>query len=93
MTPAEYRAKAEQLLKEAQEAEPKGSPEKIALALGYLKLADLAEQNARNDVVYETPVRPAGTVLMQQQPQAQQQQAQQQQAQQAAKDEPADEKK
>jgi len=85
MTPSEYRAKAELLLKEAQAAEPKGSPEKIALALGYLKLADLAEQNARNDIVYETPVAPAVTVPMQQQPQAQQQQAQQ-----AAKDEPLD---
>jgi hypothetical protein len=85
MTPAEYRAKAALLLEQAQAAEPKGSPDKVALALSYLKLADLAEKNSRNDMVYETPMTPAVTVPMQQQPQAQQQ------AQQAAKGRPLDE--
>jgi hypothetical protein len=90
MTPAEYRAKAEQLLAEAQLAEPKGRPDMIALAISYLRLADLAEKNAGADLVYETPPvpeTPAITVPMQQQPQAEQQ------AQQAAKPEPSDEQK
>jgi len=81
MTPAEYRAKAALLLERAQAAEPSGNPELIAVALSYLRLADLAEKNASNDMVYETPA----PVPIQQQPQAQQQ------AQQAAKGEPSQE--
>ena len=86
MTPAEYRAKAALLLERAQAAEPDGNRELVAVALKYLRLADLAEKNASTDLVYETPVHtpPAITIPMQQQPQAQQQ------AQQAAKPEPSD---
>jgi hypothetical protein len=51
MTPAEYRAKAELLLEQAQAAEPKGNPQLVSLALRYLRLADLAEKNASNDMV------------------------------------------
>jgi hypothetical protein len=74
MTPAEYRAKAEELLEQAKGAEPKGNPELVALALRYLRLADLAEKNAGTDIVYETPTV---TVPMQQQAQPQQEQQQQ----------------
>jgi hypothetical protein len=83
MTPADYRAKAEELLERTQAAEPKGNPHLVSLALSYLRLADLAEKNATNDMFYEMP---ALRVPMQQQPQAQQQ------PQQAAKPEPSDEK-
>jgi hypothetical protein len=83
MTPVEYRAKAEELLAQAAIAEPKSNHELIALALKYLRLADLAEKNTRADIVYEAP---SITVPMQQQPQPEQQQ------QQAAKPDPSDEK-
>jgi hypothetical protein len=55
MTPAEYRAKAALLLEQAQAAEPDGNREIVTIALRYLRLADMAEKNSRNDVVYETP--------------------------------------
>jgi hypothetical protein len=47
MTPAGYRAKAEQLLEEAHEAEPKGSPERSPSPLKYLRLADLPEKRPK----------------------------------------------
>jgi hypothetical protein len=81
MTPAEYRAKAALLLERAQGAEPSGNPELIAVALSYLRLADLAEKNASNDRVYETPTPGSDTAATQAQ----------QQAQQAAKGEPSQE--
>ena len=84
VTPAQYRAKAEELLALANVAEPKSDPELVALALKYLRLADLAEKNACSDIVYETA--PSLPVPMQQQPQSEQQQ------QQAAKPEPSDER-
>jgi len=74
MRPAEYRAKAMLLLEQSQGRS--NSAEITQLALSYLRLADLAEKNASNDVVYE----PASvSVPMQQgcdpqQPQHQQQQ-------------------
>jgi hypothetical protein len=83
VTPAEYRAKAEEFLAQAKLAEPKANYELVALALRYLRLADLAGKNAGTDVVYETPTV---TVPMQQQPQVEQQQ------QQAAKPDSSDEK-
>jgi uncharacterized protein YfaP (DUF2135 family) len=70
MRPAEYRAKAVLLLEQAQ-AYSENRTEIMQLALSYLRLADMAEKNAGNDVVYETP---SVSMPMQQQPQPQQQQ-------------------
>jgi hypothetical protein len=55
----------------------------VSLALRYLRLGDLAEKNAKTDIVYETP---ALRVPMQQRPQTQQQ------PQQAVKPQPSEEK-
>jgi hypothetical protein len=82
MTPAEYRAKAALVLERAEAAGPERNREMVAVALSYLRLADLAEKNSITDLVYETPA--TVTLPMQQQPQAEQQ------AQQAAKGEPSE---
>jgi hypothetical protein len=82
MTPAEYRAKAALVLERAQAPDPELNREMVAVALSYLRLADLAEKNAKTDLVYETPA--IVTLPMQQQPQAEQQ------AQQAAKGDPSE---
>ena len=67
-----YRIKASELNAEArQEPNAERRAELENLAMAYLRLADQAERNARNNVVYETPVR---------QPAVQQQQQQQSQA-------------
>jgi len=81
VTPAEYRAKAALLLERAQTVSG-DKTESMQMALSYLRLADMAEKNARTDLVYETP---KVTVPMQQQPQAEQQ------AQRPAKRDPSDE--
>jgi len=81
MTPTEYRAKAEELLERAQASQ--GNPQLTSLALSYLRLADLAEKNAGNDMSYETPTV---TVPMQQQAQSVAQPMQQQQQQQKTED-------
>ena len=59
MTPAaQYREKAAEFLVLAHgEASPRLHLEYTAMAQRYLRLADLADQNSRNDVVYETPKR------------------------------------
>ena len=52
-----YREKAVQHLEEVHLT---GSPvlhaDAIRLALSYLRLADMAEKNGANDIVYETPI-------------------------------------
>src|SRR4051794_36190480 len=70
------------ILERAEAAAPERNREMVALALSYVRLADLAEKNANADLVYETPA--TVTLPMQQQPQAEQQ------AQQAAKGKPSD---
>jgi hypothetical protein len=76
MTPAEYSAKAIWHLELAEhETDLEKKTENLTLALSYMRLAQLAEKNAKTDLVYETPpFRPAA------QPKQQQQQQQQQQA-------------
>jgi curli biogenesis system outer membrane secretion channel CsgG len=70
-----YRIKASELNAEAgQEADAERRKELKRLAMAYLRLADQAERNARNNVVYETPP-PRSAVQPQQQQQQQQQQA------------------
>jgi hypothetical protein len=52
-----YRDKAVLHLEQAHSAGSNAlSAEAIRLALSYLRLADLAEKNGTNDIVYETPV-------------------------------------
>lgn len=66
-----YRIRASELNAEArQEPDAERRKELKSLAMAYLRLADQAERNAQNNVVYETPA---------QRPAAQQQQQQQQQ--------------
>ena len=67
-----YRIRASELNAEArQESNTQRRVELETLAMAYLRLADQAERNAQNNVVYETPSpRPAGR-QQQQQPQAQ----------------------
>lgn len=68
MTPDQYRDKALDLAKLARaETDPFGKAEYWKLSQAYLRLAEQAERNSQNDLVYETP--PASR----QQPQAQQQ--------------------
>jgi hypothetical protein len=59
MTPADkYRAKAAEMLANSQtETSPIARGELMKLAEAYIRLARLADQNARSDLVYETPVR------------------------------------
>jgi hypothetical protein len=76
MTPAEYSAKAIWHLELAErETDVEKKTENLTLALSYMRLAQLAEKNARTDLVYETPpFRPAAQPVQQQQQQQQQQQ-------------------
>jgi hypothetical protein len=68
-----YRIRASELNAEAhQESSTERRSELEKLAMAYLRLADQAERNAQNNVVYETPPRPPAV--------PQQQQRQQQQA-------------
>jgi hypothetical protein len=69
-----YRIRAAELNAEAhQESNTERRSELEKLAMAYLRLADQAERNAQNNVVYETTApRP---VVRQQQQQRQQQQA------------------
>jgi hypothetical protein len=70
----EYRAKAiGHLILAEHEPDIDKKVEQLHLALGYMRLAQLAEKNALTDLVYETPA-PATQPVRQQQ---QQQQAQQ----------------
>ncbi|MBX9825981.1 MAG: hypothetical protein K2Y27_13425 [Xanthobacteraceae bacterium] len=65
-----YRVKASELNAEArQEPDAQRRNELKSLAMAYLRLADQAERNAQNNVVYETP-SPRPTLQQQQQPQA-----------------------
>ena len=55
----EYRAKALECLEQACRApNPAVRDEFTNLAVSYVKLCVLAEQNATTDLVYETPPRP-----------------------------------
>ena len=68
-----YRIRASELNAEAhQESDTQRRAELEKLAMAYLRLADQAERNAQNNVVYETPPpRPAvRQQQQQQQPQA-----------------------
>ena len=63
-----YRVRAAELRTQAeQEPNPVVRAEMEALVLAYLRLAGQADRNARTDIVYETPQRPAGVVQQQQQ--------------------------
>ena len=78
MTPAEYSAKAIWHLELAErETDVVKKTENLTLALSYMRLAQLAEKNAKTDLVYETPVVPVRPMAH---PVPQQQQQQQQQA-------------
>jgi hypothetical protein len=77
MTPAEYSAKAIWHLELAErETDLERKSENLTLALSYMRLAQLAEKNAKTDLVYETPLpaTPAAAHPVQQQQQQQQQQ-------------------
>ena len=64
-----YRIKASELNAEArQESNADKRKELKNLAMAYLRLADQAERNAQNNVVYETP--PPRPAVQQQQQQA-----------------------
>ena len=70
MTPAEYRAKAEELSAVARLAtNPAMRVECEKLAQSYLRLADQAERNSQTDITYETPraTEARGQVAQQQQ--------------------------
>jgi hypothetical protein len=72
-----YRIRASELNAEAhQESNTERRSELEKLAMAYLRLADQAERNAQNNVVYETPP-PRASVGQQQQQQQQQRQQQQ----------------
>jgi hypothetical protein len=78
MTPAEYSAKAIWHLELAErETDVEKKTENLTLALSYMRLAQLAEKNAKTDLVYETPAPPVQPMAhpVQQQQQQQQQQA------------------
>ena len=65
-----YRIRASELNAEArQETNAERRKELKRLAMAYLRLADQAERNAQNNVVYETP--PRAPVQQQQQQQQQ----------------------
>jgi hypothetical protein len=72
-----YRIRASELNAEAhQESNTERRSELEKLAMAYLRLADQAERNAQNNVVYETPpARPSVGQQQQQQQQRQQPQA------------------
>ena len=77
MTPAGYSAKAIWHLELAErETDLERKSENLTLALSYMRLAQLAEKNAKTDLVYETPfsAAPAAAHPVQQQQQQQQQQ-------------------
>jgi hypothetical protein len=66
-----YRIRASELNAEAhQESNTQRRAELEKLAMAYLRLADQAERNAQNNVVYETP--PPRPAVRQQQQQQQQ---------------------
>jgi len=73
MTPAEYRAKAIWHLEIAErDSDLDSKTENLTLALSYMRLAQLADKNARTDLVYETPpFRPSAQLVQQQQQQSQ----------------------
>jgi hypothetical protein len=52
------RSAAECLLLSEEVADPVAKGRLLAMAQGWARLADLAEKNARTDVVYETPAQP-----------------------------------
>lgn len=60
MTPADhYRAKAAEFAAMARtESEPKLQIEFAKMAASYLRLAEQADRNSLNDVVYEPPFMP-----------------------------------
>jgi hypothetical protein len=65
----EYHAKANEFLaKAAREIDPLLRSEYQQLGQGYLRLAEQAERNLRNDIVYETPSRPTAQQQQQIQP-------------------------
>ena len=67
----EYRVKAAEFSAKArQELNPALRAQFENFALGYLRLAEQAERNSKNDLVYETPAPPAKPA----QPNVQQQQ-------------------
>jgi hypothetical protein len=49
---------AECLLLSEEVADPVAKGRLLAMAQGWARLADLAEKNARNDIVYEAPAQP-----------------------------------
>jgi len=52
----QLRLKAAQLLiRAAREPDPRARADYELMAQSYLRLADLAEQNSKSDIVYETP--------------------------------------
>jgi hypothetical protein len=64
----EYRRKAAVMAAMAKRAEsPKRRALFSGLELGYLRLAELAEKNAKTDIVYQTPPHPEQHVAQQQQ--------------------------
>ena len=66
-----YRIRASELNAEAhQESNTERRSELEKLAMAYLRLADQAERNAQNNVVYETPSPRSAVQQQQQQPQA-----------------------
>ena len=65
----EYAALAAMHIKQAQSIEGAGKIEQLRLALSYLRLAEMAQTNARTDIVYETPPPPGQRQPVQQQQQ------------------------
>lgn len=64
----EYRRKAVAMAAMAKRAESaKRRVEFARLELSYRRLAQLAEKNAKTDIVYQTPPRPERAVAQQQQ--------------------------
>lgn len=64
----EYRRKAAAMAAMAKRAESaKRRAEFASLELSYRRLAQLAEKNAKTDIVYQTPPRPEHHVAQQQQ--------------------------
>lgn len=64
----EYRRKAAAMAAMAKRAESaKRRAEFASLELSYRRLAQLAEKNAKTDIVYQTPPRPERAVAQQQQ--------------------------
>jgi len=57
----QYRVKAAEFLKKVRaETDPTLQVEHARMAASYFRLAELADRNAKTDLVYGTPVKPGG---------------------------------